>query len=104
MADDVARHSTLDNYLCYVYERLVSFHKVQTTNQKQLCKILADRIHQLDFVNLYFSKRALFQPSSEQINPFEEILVSDKPFTLHSQTVSLGMQLKDFIFFAILAT
>ena len=97
MADDVARHSTLDNYWCYVYERLVSFHKDQTTNQKQLCKTLADRIHQLDFVNLYFSKRALFQPSSEQINPFEEILVSDKPFTLHAQTVSLGMQLKDFI-------
>ena len=78
---DIPRHSALDNYWCYVYERLVSFHKEQTTNPKQLCKTLANRIHQFDFVNLYFSKRALFQPNSEQISPFVEILVFDKPFT-----------------------
>ena len=32
MTDDIVRHSTLDNYWCYVYERLVSFHKEETTN------------------------------------------------------------------------
>ena len=97
MADDVARHSTLDNYWCYVYERLVSFHKEQTTNQKHLCKTLANRIHQLDFVNLYFSKRKLFIPNLDQPNPFQELLDSDKPFTLHAQTVDESMQLKDFL-------
>ena len=57
MADDVARHSTQDNYWCYIYKNLVSFHKEQTTNKKELCKNLKNIIHQLDFVNLYFSKR-----------------------------------------------
>ena len=33
-------HSTLDNCWCYVYEHLVSNHKEQTTNQKQLCQTL----------------------------------------------------------------
>ena len=35
MVEDIPRHSSPDNYWCYVYERLVSFHKDQSTNQKQ---------------------------------------------------------------------
>lgn len=30
MVDDIERHSTLDNYWCFVYERLVKFYKQQT--------------------------------------------------------------------------
>ena len=33
IVDDVKRHSSLDNYWCYVYERTVMFHNAQTTNQ-----------------------------------------------------------------------
>ena len=32
MTDDIGRHSTLDKFWCYIYERLVSFHKEETTN------------------------------------------------------------------------
>lgn len=50
IVEDIKRHSTVDNYWCYVFERFVKFHNAQTTNQKQLCKTLSDRIHQLQFV------------------------------------------------------
>ena len=39
IVEDIKRHSTVDNYWCYVFERSVKFHNAQTTNQKELCKI-----------------------------------------------------------------
>ena len=53
MADDISRHSSLDNYWCFVYERLVKYYKNQTSNMKQLCKTFAKRAGQLRFVNTY---------------------------------------------------
>jgi hypothetical protein len=44
LPDDLHRHSTPDNYWCYLYERLVRHYKQQTTNQKQLCKTYSDRV------------------------------------------------------------
>ena len=38
MPEDVNRHSTLDNYWCYLYERQVKYYKQQTSNMKSLCK------------------------------------------------------------------
>ena len=38
LTEDIQRHSTLDNYWCFVYERTIHFHNMQTTNQKQICK------------------------------------------------------------------
>lgn len=45
MPEDISRHSSLDNYWCYMFERLVSFHKQQANNRKNICKTLADRVH-----------------------------------------------------------
>ena len=53
MVDDIERHSTLDNYWCFVYECLVKFYKQQTTNMKLLCKTFADTAQQLRFVDMY---------------------------------------------------
>lgn len=52
MPEDISRHSSLDNYWCYMFERLVSFHKQQANNRKNICKTLADRVHQLHFVEM----------------------------------------------------
>lgn len=59
MAEDVQRHSTLDNYWCFVYERLVKYYKNQTSNMKQLCKTFATRASQLRFVNVYLETSRL---------------------------------------------
>ena len=56
MAEDIERHSTLDNHWCYVCERLVRFYKQQTTNMKLLCKTFADRAQQLQFVSTYLER------------------------------------------------
>ena len=47
MPEDIVRHSTPDNYWCYLYERQVRYYKRQTTNMKSLCKTFADRAKQL---------------------------------------------------------
>ena len=53
MPEDVERHSLLDNYWCYLYERLVKYYKQQSSNMKALCKTFADRAAQLRFVNTF---------------------------------------------------
>ena len=53
VVEDVSHHSIPDNYWCYMYERQVKYYKRQTTNMKTLCKTLADRAAQLQFVQSY---------------------------------------------------
>ena len=55
MPEDVKRHSTLDNYWCYLYERQVKYYKQQTSNMKSLCKTFADRACQLQFMMTFLS-------------------------------------------------
>ena len=43
MTEDIHRHSLLDNYWCYLYERQVKYYKQQSSNMKLLCKTFADR-------------------------------------------------------------
>ena len=47
MPEDIERHSLLDNYWCYLYERLVKYYKQQSSNMKTLCKTFSDRAAQL---------------------------------------------------------
>ena len=47
MTEDIKRHSLLDNYWCYLYERQVKYYKHQTSNMKALCKSFADRVNLL---------------------------------------------------------
>ena len=58
MADDIERHSTLDNYWCFVYKHLVKFYKQQTTIMRSPCKTFADRAQQLRFVDMYIETHA----------------------------------------------
>ena len=53
LASDIRCHSSSDNYWCFVYERLVRFYKLQSTNQKTLCKTFADRAAQPYFVTYF---------------------------------------------------
>ena len=55
MPEEITRHSTLDNYWCYVYERLVKYYKCQTTNMKNVAKTFITRAAQLCFVTRYLS-------------------------------------------------
>ena len=58
MPEDIERHSLMDNYWCYLYERLVKYYKQQSSNMKNLCKTFADRAAQLQFVNTYLTSSA----------------------------------------------
>lgn len=71
MPDDIVRHSTLDNYWCFLYERQVRYYKHQTTNNKSLCKTYADRAQQLYFVNTYLQTVPLVMLPSTQLTTFQ---------------------------------
>ena len=69
MPEDITRHSTLDNYWCFVYERQVKYYKRQTTNMRSLCKTFADRAAQLQFVQVNLDTNfAHCQSGSSQFN------------------------------------
>ena len=59
MAEDIERHSLMDNYWCYLYECLVKYYKQQSSNMKNLCKTFADRAAQLQFVNTHLTSIAV---------------------------------------------
>ena len=96
MVDDITRHSSLDNYWCFAYERTALFHKAQTTNQKQLCKTLADRVHQLQFIENYFATHSTVASNQQQNNQFRSLLLQS-PVLLHSSSIKDGFLLKDFL-------
>ena len=93
MVDDIERHSTLDNYWCFVYERLVKFYKQQTTNMKSLCKTFADRAQQLRFVDMYIETRTPLDTRGVEFN-LEEL---EKGIILQAKTEQKGMEMKDFL-------
>lgn len=68
MPEDIQRHSLLDNYWCYLYERLVKYYKQQSSNMKKLCKTFADRAAQLQFVNMYLQTNDLDHDPSQANN------------------------------------
>ena len=94
MAKDIERHSTLDNYWCYVYERLVRFYKQQTTNMKSLCKTFADRAQQLQVVSTYLESHC--EQSTSHHN-FSLELIAKPPVLLQAKTEETGIALKEFL-------
>ena len=93
MVDDIERHSTLDNYWCFVYEHLVIFYKQQTTNMKSLCKTFADRAQQLRFVDMYIETHTPLDTRRVEFN-LEEL---EKGIILQTKTEQKGMEMKDFL-------
>ena len=90
MADDIGRFSALDNYWCYVFERLVQYYKLQTTNNRSMCKTFADRAKQLLFVNLYLEMKE--GAESKHVS----VPIYSHPF-LHSSTYAEAIALKERI-------
>ena len=50
----------------------MSYHKQQSTNKKGICKTLADRVHQLNFIDVYMSKQKCPHFSSSSIWPAQD--------------------------------
>ena len=69
MPEDIIRHSTPDNYWCYVYERSVKCYKRQTTNMKNVAKTFITRAVQLHFVTRYLSTHNSQSVESETSEP-----------------------------------
>lgn len=92
-AEDIERHSTLDNFWCFVYKRLVKFYKQQTTNMKSLCKTFADRAQQLRFVDMYIETHTPLDTQKAEFN-LQEL---EKGIILQARTEQKGMELKDFL-------
>ena len=93
MPDDIIRHSTLDNYWCYLYERQVRYYKRQTTNNKSLCKTYTDRAQQLCFVNAYLQANSSICESSK----YTLDQISEPPVLLRAKTASDAIELKEYI-------
>ena len=93
MVEDIRRHSTLDNYWCFVYERLVKFYKNQTSNMKQLCKTFANRANQLRFVNIYLETHSGTKTENEDFS-LEQL---SSEYILESKTEESGIKLKEFL-------
>ena len=94
IVEDISRHSCPDNYWCYVFEQLVSSHKDQTTNQKQICKTLSDRIHQLRFIDDHLSS---CQQNDHISECFLSYVSSEETMHNHASTIQEAMLLKDFL-------
>lgn len=94
MAEDVRRHSTLDNYWCYLYERLVKFYKHQTTNMKAMCKTFSDRAHQLHFVQAYLEVHGEYNTANEEYK-LEEL--KQEPVLLCAKTIPQAIALKEYL-------
>ena len=95
LTEDIVRHSTPDNYWCFLFERMVSIHKQQTTNMKQLCKTLANRCAQLQFVNTYLETHET--PSSLPKMSFDLEEIARKPVMLHARSIENALALKEFL-------
>ena len=93
MPEDVNRHSTLDNYWCYLYERQVKYYKQQTANMKSLCKTFADRAYQLQFVKTFLSTHPC--PPEEATHNLCQI--SKPPVFLSASSVDAAITLKEFL-------
>ena len=93
MPDDIVRHSTLDNYWCYMYERQVRYYKRQTTNNKSLCKTYADRAQQLYFVNTYLQANSSICDASK----YNIDHISEPPILLCAKTASDAVELKEYL-------
>ena len=93
MPEDVQRHSTPDNYWCFMYERLVRYYKRQTTNMKALCKTFADRASQLHFTNTYLEARIPSIPAPK----ISIATISKTPVLLNTKTASSAIELKEYL-------
>lgn len=95
MAEDIQRHSTLDNYWCFVFERLVRVYKQQTTNMRFLCKTFADRAQQLHCILQVFTWK--HANSTTSAKAFDIQNLTTPPILLHTKTEERGMELKEFL-------
>ena len=95
MVEDISRHSTPDNYWCYMYERQVKYYKRQTTNMKTLCKTFADRAAQLHFVQTYLDCNTPPIPDSLEVPSLRDI--ASPPILLQAKSVEEATRLKQFL-------
>ena len=91
MPEDISRHSTPDNYWCYVYERLVKYYKRQTTNMRNVAKTFITRAAQLRFVTSYLSTHVsqTVQPEASEPYPLK-CSTMDAANALHSKLSKEG--------------
>ena len=93
MTEDVKRHSLLDNYWCYLYERQVKYYKQQPSNMKSLCKTYADKSNQLYFTLTFLLSNTDFnKPSATQFQ-----CLNTKPILLTASSIEEAVKLKEHI-------
>ena len=93
MPEDVKRHSLLDNYWCYLYERQVKYYKQQTSNMKCLCKSFADRANLLHFTSVLLSTHEMTTVNHES----KFTCLSQQPLLLTASSMEQAIELKEFI-------
>ena len=95
MTEDVKRHSLLDNYWCYLYERQVKYYKQQTSNMKSLCKTFADRANQLYFTTTIMLSNTDEDESTDLEAQFQ--CLKSKPVLLTASSIEKAIKLKQHV-------
>ena len=78
-----------------MYERFVKFYKLQSTNQKSLCKTFADRACQLQFVDHCI--QLTNDEQSDEPTELSTSVLNRKPVLLHEKTFESAIALKETI-------
>ena len=95
MVEDIYRHSSLDNYWCYLYERLVKYYKNQTTNKKNMCKTFSDRASQLHFIETYLHTHS--DPLESTVERFQMVDIEKEPIFLRAKSAKDAADLKEYL-------
>ena len=108
-------NSTLDNYWCIVYERLVKFYKQQTINMKSFCKTFADRAQLVDMYiethtplntwrvefNLELEKGIILQAKTAERNGNEKIFLARLTIVPYPPQLSMSNIITMVYFFVL---
>lgn len=98
-AAQIQRHSSLDNYSCELYERVIRRHKQQKHNSRGIEKTYVSRESLRDFLNLYKLKHGEISTYQKKLKyQFKmEILQQRQPFFLKESSLESASNLiEDF--------
>ena len=88
VAEDIRRHSSMDNYSCELYERAILKHKAQKHNAKGLEKTFAVRENMRNFLDDY----------QERNGPLSQYGINDKKYQFDLQEITLPIMLQESSF------
>lgn len=92
-AQDIRRHSSMDNYSCELYERAILRHKGQKHNAKGLEKTFATRENMRNFLDDYQGINGPLSQYDLNKNKYNFDLAAETPICFHESSISAAKAL-----------